>query len=56
MTIPDPTRNREAFSPFFTRLDVPARTTLLREGETARQAYYIAKGCLRLWHRPTTSC
>jgi len=39
----------EAYNPFFTRLDVPSKTTLLREGETARQAYYIAKGCLRLW-------
>ena len=36
-------------SQFYTGLDVPAKTTLLREGETARQAYYIVKGCLRLW-------
>ncbi|HEY4109538.1 Crp/Fnr family transcriptional regulator [Puia sp.] len=28
---------------------IPARTTLLREGEVARQAYAIQKGCLRLW-------
>lgn len=39
----------EAYSRFFTPLEVPAKTTLLREGEIARQAYYIQKGCLRLW-------
>ena len=33
----------------FTEKTIPAKTTLLREGETARQAYYIQKGCLRLW-------
>jgi CRP-like cAMP-binding protein len=39
----------EAYRHFFTGLDVPAKTILLREGEIARQAYYIQKGCLRLW-------
>jgi CRP-like cAMP-binding protein len=34
---------------FFTEMHVPARTILLREGEVARQAYYIRQGCLRLW-------
>jgi len=33
----------------FTEKKVPAKTTLLREGEIARQAYLIQKGCLRLW-------
>lgn len=33
----------------FTELNVPAKTTLLRAGETARHAYYIQKGCIRLW-------
>jgi hypothetical protein len=39
----------EAYRHFFTGLDVLAKTILLREGEIARQAYYIQKGCLRLW-------
>jgi CRP-like cAMP-binding protein len=39
----------EAFKGFFTEMHVPARTILLREGEVARQAYYIRQGCLRLW-------
>lgn len=33
----------------FTRLQVPARTVLLREGEISRRVYLIEKGCLRVW-------
>ena len=33
----------------FQRLQVPARTLLLREGEVAKQAFFIEKGCLRVW-------
>ena len=33
----------------FTEKKIPAKTTLLREGEIARQAYAIQKGCMRLW-------
>jgi CRP-like cAMP-binding protein len=33
----------------FTEKKIPAKTTLLREGDVARQAYAIQKGCLRLW-------
>ena len=39
----------KAYSHFFTAIDVQAKTTLLREGEISRQAYYIQKGCARLW-------
>ncbi len=35
--------------PLFTVKEWPARATLLREGEVARQMYFIKKGCLRLW-------
>ena len=28
---------------------MPAKTMLLREGEVSVKAYYIIKGCLRLW-------
>jgi CRP-like cAMP-binding protein len=31
------------------RVEVPARTILLREGEISRKAYFIEKGCLRAW-------
>ena len=31
------------------RLEVPAKTMLLREGDIARRSYFIEKGCLRLW-------
>lgn len=33
----------------FTRIQVPARTVLLHEGEISRRAYLIEKGCLRVW-------
>jgi CRP-like cAMP-binding protein len=41
--------NWGAFKDSFTEIHVPAKTILLREGEVARQAYYIRQGCLRLW-------
>ena len=30
--------------------EVPAKTVLLREGEVSKKAYFIEKGCLRLWY------
>jgi CRP-like cAMP-binding protein len=33
---------------YFKEITVPAKTVLLREGDIARQAYFIKKGCLRL--------
>ena len=39
----------EKYQHLFKEMDVPAKTTLLREGEVAKKAYYIIKGCLRLW-------
>lgn len=33
----------------FINKTIPAKTTLLREGEIARQAYFISEGCMRLW-------
>lgn len=33
----------------FKCIQVPARTVLLREGDIARNAYLIEKGCLRVW-------
>jgi len=33
----------------FTRLEVPAKTTLLQEGQISRTMFFIEKGCLRTW-------
>lgn len=40
------------FSPdyFGQSLLVPAKTKLVREGETAQHLYFIRQGCLRAWH------
>lgn len=37
------------FEQFKSRLEVPAKTVLLKEGEVSRKAYIIEKGCLRVW-------
>src|SRR5690606_3040085 len=39
----------EKLSPYFSRIEVPARTTLLREGEISKKMFFIEKGCLRTW-------
>ena len=39
----------ERYAACFTRLEVPARTVLLHEGEVAKRAFFIGKGCLRVW-------
>lgn len=36
-------------SQFFKRQDVPARTTLLQEGQVSKMMFFIEKGCLRTW-------
>lgn len=33
----------------FKRIEIPAKTILLREGDISRQSYFIEKGCLRCW-------
>ena len=34
---------------YFKRLEVPARTVLLSEGETSKKLFLIEKGCIRVW-------
>jgi len=34
---------------YYYRIEVPAKTILLREGEVSRKAYFIEKGCIRAW-------
>jgi len=31
------------------KIEVPARSVLLHEGDTAQNIYFIEKGCLRMW-------
>jgi len=37
------------FTSFFQRMEVPAKTVLLREGEISTKAFVIEKGSLRVW-------
>jgi len=37
------------FSGCLQKLEVPAKTTLLKEGEIARKIFFIEKGCIRVW-------
>lgn len=37
------------FKHFFKRQEVPAKTTLLQEGQISRTMFFIEKGCLRTW-------
>lgn len=35
--------------PFFTQIEVPAKTALLCEGHVSRKMFFVEKGCLRTW-------
>lgn len=37
------------FSGCLKKLEVPAKTTLLKEGEIAKKIFFIEKGCIRVW-------
>jgi CRP-like cAMP-binding protein len=39
----------EKYSSLFKRLEVPARTVLLKEGEISKKMFLIEKGCIRVW-------
>ena len=48
--IPKPTDVLQLIAPFsLEKIEVPARTVLLREGEKAQNVYFVEKGCLRMW-------
>lgn len=34
---------------YYHRMEVPAKTVLLREGDISQRAFIIEKGCLRVW-------
>jgi CRP-like cAMP-binding protein len=33
----------------FKRIEVPAKSLLLKEGQVSRKAYWIERGCIRVW-------
>ncbi|MDF2474531.1 MAG: crp/fnr family transcriptional regulator [Sphingobacterium sp.] len=37
------------FNHFFKRLEIPAKTILLQEGQISKRMFFIEKGCLRTW-------
>ena len=45
---PLPQEKWDEYTGNFQRIQVPARTVLLREGEISRKAYLIEKGCMRV--------
>jgi CRP-like cAMP-binding protein len=47
--LPDENQEWEHFIHLFKREEMPAKTFLLREGEIAKKAFYIERGCLRAW-------
>lgn len=42
-------QNWSVFKSYFKRLEVPAKTLLLAEGQVSRTMFFIEKGCLRTW-------
>ena len=38
-----------AYTSLFKRMEVPARTILLKEGEVSKKMFLIEKGCIRVW-------
>jgi len=39
----------DKFQHYFKEINIPAKTLLLKEGETSKNIYFVKKGCLRLW-------
>ncbi|KQO21212.1 cyclic nucleotide-binding protein [Flavobacterium sp. Leaf82] len=37
------------YTNLFNRIEVPAKTTLLEEGEISKKLFIIEKGCIRVW-------
>lgn len=47
--LPKIKENWESVKGMFTEIRIPAKTTLLREGDVANNIYFINQGCLRVW-------
>jgi len=39
----------DEYASYYKRVEVPAKTVLLREGEISKKGFFIEKGCLRAW-------
>ncbi|MDQ1090222.1 Crp/Fnr family transcriptional regulator [Siphonobacter sp. SORGH_AS_1065] len=37
------------YASYFKRIQVPAKTVLIQEGEISKKAFFIEKGCIRVW-------
>ena len=46
---PFPKDKWDEYVSYYNRIEVPARTILLKEGAVSKKAFMIEKGCLRLW-------
>ncbi|HLX65760.1 MAG TPA: hypothetical protein VKR41_02155 [Puia sp.] len=46
---PLPKEQWDEYISYYHRMEAPARTILLREGEVSGKAYFIEKGCVRAW-------
>jgi CRP-like cAMP-binding protein len=44
-----PIEQLNSYRKYFKRIDVPAKSILLHEGEVARTFYWIQTGCVRVW-------
>lgn len=40
---------QEEYAKYFTRMETPAKTILLREGEISKKVFFIGQGCIRAW-------
>jgi CRP-like cAMP-binding protein len=46
---PLPGEQWDEYLSYYHRMEVPAHTILLREGDVSGKAYFIEKGCVRAW-------
>ncbi len=47
--LPHLKKELEEYAALYKRIEVPAKTVLLREGEVSKKAFFIEKGCIRAW-------
>ena len=41
--------NWPQYEGYFKCIEIPAKTIVLREGQVSKKAYFIEKGCMRVW-------
>lgn len=46
---PHLTNRLDAYAGLYERIEVPAKTVLLKEGQVSKRSFFIEKGCLRIW-------